>query len=231
MAYLDNKFISHIVHPIKTIFELGSRDIVDAIKLVKYFNADVYAFECNPECLELCYTNYSKLNNDIANRITIIPSAVASQDSIMTFYPFDTTKYDNIGSSSMLKIDFSKRDKHDPDFNRENPQKEIKVSGVRMDTFCKDNSINKIDLVCMDLQGYELEALKGFGKKLNDVRYLITEASINSTYDGGASFKDVKSYLESFGFVLIAHNIDGVESIPTEAAGFSEFDCLFVNKH
>ena len=71
-----------------------------------------------------------------------------------------------MGSSSMLKIDFSLRNKDDPDYNRENPQKEIIVNGIRLDTFINENNINNIDLLCMDLQGYELNALKSLGNHL-----------------------------------------------------------------
>jgi hypothetical protein len=51
MSYCD--FFSLIdSNKIKTIFELGSRDLIDAIKLLDYFkDSKAYAFECNPDCL------------------------------------------------------------------------------------------------------------------------------------------------------------------------------------
>jgi FkbM family methyltransferase len=101
--------------------------------------------------------------------------AVSLADGPVPFYPFDLTKYNNMGSSSMLKIDFSKRNLSDPDYNKPNPQKEITVPGTRLDTYIKDKNIN-IDLLCMDLQGYELNALKSFGTRLNDVKYIITDS-------------------------------------------------------
>lgn len=42
---------------IQTIFELGSRDCLDAIDLSKYFNCLVYAFECNSDGIKLCKEN------------------------------------------------------------------------------------------------------------------------------------------------------------------------------
>lgn len=55
MAYLLEEFTQKIdKNVIKTIFELGSRDLVDAYKLSKYYECDVYAFECNPDCLLEC---------------------------------------------------------------------------------------------------------------------------------------------------------------------------------
>ena len=49
MSYLD--FVNKInKNNVKTIFELGSRDLDDAIKLHNYFKCKIYAFECNPDC-------------------------------------------------------------------------------------------------------------------------------------------------------------------------------------
>ena len=49
---------------INNIFELGSRDLIDANKLQEFFNCKIYAFECNPDCLEICYDNLKKFNNN-----------------------------------------------------------------------------------------------------------------------------------------------------------------------
>ena len=55
MSYYDflDKIDKSKVH---TIFELGSRDLIDAIKLDCNFNdSKVYAFECNVDCLQTQY--------------------------------------------------------------------------------------------------------------------------------------------------------------------------------
>jgi len=53
------------INEIKTIFELGSRHLVDAIILSNYFkDSKIYSFECNPDCLIECYKNIYILNDD-----------------------------------------------------------------------------------------------------------------------------------------------------------------------
>jgi FkbM family methyltransferase len=187
---------------IKIIFELGSRDLEDALKLEKYYeNSIVYAFECNPDCLIEC-----KKNIALSKNVFLIEKAVSINDGVVTFYPFDLKKYNNMGSSSMLKINFSNRNINDPDYKRENPQFEINVEGIRLDTFIKQNNIHKIDLLCIDLQGYELNALKSLGEHINNVKYIITECSIESTYEGGATFKELNEYLSDFNFKYVSSN-------------------------
>jgi FkbM family methyltransferase len=219
MSYLQQQFL--INEPVKTIFELGSRDLEDAIKLSNYYNAHVYAFECNPDCLEICYSK--KCQN-----VTLIDKAVSLTNEPVTFYPFDLTKYNNMGSSSMYLIDFSKRKLDDPDYNRENPQKEITVDSTRLDTFMESKGIDSIDLLCIDLQGYELNSLKSLGNKLNNVKYIITECSIKSTYIGGSTFEELNDYLESFNFKYKCSNLFGNNLPNLHLEGFSEFDAMFV---
>lgn len=52
-----------------------------------------------------------------------------------------------MGASSMLKINFSFRNKDDPDYNLQNPQKEINVDGISLDTFINETQIKNIDLL------------------------------------------------------------------------------------
>jgi FkbM family methyltransferase len=229
MSYFE--FINKInKSQIKIIFELGSRDLIDAIKLLNYYNCKVYAFECNPDCLIECNKNLLNLHNNTQEKICLIDKAVSLIDNDeVLFYPFDLSKYNNMGSSSMLKIDFSMRNKDDPDYNRENPQKEIKVKGIRLDTFMNENDIKHIDLLCIDLQGYELNAIKSLGTHLHQVKYIITECSIVNTYSGGASFTDLNNYLNNYNFIYSSSNRFGNNFPDLNLKGFSEFDALFIN--
>ena len=54
MSYFS--FLHLLKYPINTIFELGSRDLVDAIGLLKYYKkSNIYSFECNTDCLIECH--------------------------------------------------------------------------------------------------------------------------------------------------------------------------------
>jgi FkbM family methyltransferase len=230
MSYFD--FLHKINNTeIKTIFELGSRDLIDAIKLLNYFEkCKIYAFECNTDCLVECNKNYINLEEKQKNRLFLIDNAVSIKNGEVKFYPFDLQKYNNMGSSSMFKIDFSLRNKNDPDYNLPNPQKEIIVNGIRLDTFINNNNINNIDLLCIDLQGYELNALKSLGNELYKVKYIITECSIVTTYTEGASFKELNEYLSKYNFKYICSNKFGETYPDLSLKGFSEFDSLFINE-
>lgn len=134
-----------------------------------------------------------------------------------------------MGSSSMLKIDFSGRNVNDPDYCRENPQKEVIVPGTRLDTFMIENNVKNIDILCIDLQGYELNALKSLGNHLNNVKYIITECSIESTYTNGAVFSELNDFLTSYNFSYCCSNMFQSNFPNLSIKNFSEFDALFIN--
>lgn len=224
------KFINYMDNDIKVIFELGSRDLLDAIELLKnYKYSKIYSFECNPDCLVECNNNIKKFNEFQKKNIILIDKAVSLNDGIVKFFPFDLEKYNNMGASSLLKIDFSNRSINDPDYNRRDVQKEIEVSGIRLDTFLKKNNISNIDLLCIDLQGYELNAIKSLGKYICNVKYIITECSICSTYINGASFKELNNYLNKFNFKYKCSNLFKNDFPNLNLKGYSEFDALFIN--
>lgn len=216
---------------VKIIFELGSRDLIDAKKLIKHYdNAICYSFECNPDCLIECKKNKKKFNEDQNNRIILVENAISIDNKKIKFRPFDLSIYNNMGASSILEIDFTKRNKNDPDYNRGKVQKEIEVNGIRIDTYMENNNINNIDLLCMDLQGYELQAIMSLGEKIKKVKYIITECSIQSTYKNGTNFIELNNYLEKYGFKYNNSNVFKNNFPNLQLTGFSEFDALFINK-
>jgi len=131
----------------------------------------------------------------------------------------------------MLKIDFSMRNKNDVDYNRPNPQKTITTKGTRLDAFMKENNIPKVDLICIDLQGYELNALKSMGADLYNVKYIITECSIQNTYIGGANYTDLNAYLEKYNFKYVCSNKFQDSTPDLSLTGYSELDALFMNQN
>lgn len=68
-------------HHIKTIFEIGSRDAIDAIQLSDFFQCHVYAFECNLTAVEICRKNIGFNPN-----VTLVPSGVWDATGEMAFF-------------------------------------------------------------------------------------------------------------------------------------------------
>jgi FkbM family methyltransferase len=90
--------------------------------------------------------------------------------------------------------------------------KTIQVETITLDTLILENNLNyeDFDILYMDTQGAELMVLQGSKTVLNNVKYVITEATWdNPDYIDNVMYDELKSYLESLGFIekeLVHHD-------------------------
>jgi len=205
------KFITYLNDKNKpyVIFDIGSRDCKQSIEFYKTFpNAKIYAFECNPNTLNLCEENIIPYQD----RITLIKGAVCDYDGSITFYPINqektiTTWQDgNPGASSLFKSNGT--------YTHETyVQDEIITNCHRLDTIMNEHNIPCVDIIWMDLQGAELLALKGLGNKLSSVEYVYTEVSHKEMYTDQSLFPEINDYLTIFFPFKILNSSDIVDVI------------------
>jgi FkbM family methyltransferase len=81
---------------------------------------------------------------------------------------------------------------------------EEQVEIKRLDQLIEDNELPVPDIIKLDVQGFELEVLKGAGKYLNEVSYLIIEVSFKEYYYNQPLFLDIANYLSSYNFNIYA---------------------------
>jgi len=177
---------------INTIVELGSRDGLDAIWLSYLFNAETYAWECHPDLWLSMKENLQHFD-----KVHMVDKAVWSEDTTIDFFPVTNG---NIGASSCFEVDNEIANEH-------LEQTKISVEAIRLDDWAKENNIS-IDLLVMDLQGAEVEALKGAGELLHTVKYIITEGCIQPFYEGAPHIDDIAALLAEYGFTLVGDNTD-----------------------
>lgn len=188
-------------------FDIGSRDLNESISLATAFpHTVVHAFEASPACVTMCNNNWSKLSRDFQDRIKINDFAVNDISGKINFYPLDTEhsvpswgNY-NHGVASKLKL----IDGLNGTFLNEHwIQKEITVDAYSLDDYCNSIGISGPDLVWMDVQGAELDVLKGGANCLANTKVIITEAGIKPYYHGHGLFNDIDQYLNNLGFVEV----------------------------
>lgn len=85
----------------------------------------------------------------------------------------------------------------------------ITVDQVRLDDFLDASP----DVLKLDLQGYELQALEGAADLLPDVKVVITEINFQPLYRESATFNDIDKFLQERGFKLF--NIYDIHTWPS----------------
>jgi FkbM family methyltransferase len=202
--YWDTNFMRHLdVDSVQIVMEVGARYGGETLVLKNKFpNADIFSFEANPLTIEKCFLN---LNGQ--DRIKFFPLALGEKKSKLPFYSYVKG---NDGASSLFKrIDF------------EESQKETgSVDVITLEDFALTHSISHIDYLCMDVQGFELNVLKGAGGFLSNIKHVVMEEPnpiINtnylhngehSKYLNAPSSQEIKKFMNSAGFIEIERNVE-----------------------
>jgi len=128
----------------------------------------VFAFEANPEMLELLSRSVSL--NDYGSFVEVVPRALWSvADEEMTFYV--STESMNTGTSSLVDHGLFV-----------SPDHTIRVTTTTLDQFALDHSLQRLHLVKLDVERAEDHVLRGTENLLRDERidYLIVELFSNT---------------------------------------------------
>jgi len=152
----------------------------------------VFSFEFIPSSIEIIKKNLD-INPEIKGRIRIINKAVWSESN-------KTVYYDDNGPASKVTFD---------------PEDELKkqIYTLSIDDFVSENNLNKIDFIKMDIEGTELEALKG---ALHTLRIFRPKLAI-AVYHRLSDFFDIPGFIESlnlgYKFYLRHFSIHSEETI------------------
>lgn len=182
------------------IIEAGAFDGKDTLRLAeKWPNATIHAFEPVPAIFEQLKKNTEHIKN--IHRYSI---ALSSQTGTATFYvaekPHKPGKINQAGALHKPK----ERLKHSPiEFPRT-----IKVQTITLDDWAMQNNIDHVDMLWLDLQGYELPVMQAAPKILNTVNVIFTEVAFIEAYEGQPQYKDVKNWLENNDFTMIGKDFE-----------------------
>ena len=75
-------------------------------------------------------------------------------------------------------------------------------------SWVKSEKLTSIDFLWLDLQGYELAALRGAKKILQNVSAIHCEVNLVEVYKGAPLYSDLKKWLEEYGFRVEIEAID-----------------------
>jgi hypothetical protein len=92
------------------------------------------------------------------------------------------------------------------------------VEMMRLDSF--SNETQNFNFINMDVQGYELEVLRGGAETLKHIDYVYCEVNRDELYEGNAFVEDLDKFLSDY----------NMERVETDWAGTLWGDALYVRK-
>lgn len=106
----------------------------------------------------------------------------------------------NYQSSSVLE--FGTHEINHPHIKMESS---ITLNSKTITTIFTENglSFENFDFVNLDLQGFELPVIKGFGENIGKMKYIYSEVNIDDVYIGCTKLNELDEYLEQYGFIRV----------------------------
>ncbi len=197
---------------VRIIFDVGANHggITDQY-LMDFPNAVIHLFEPTTKCFDF-------LKNKFIDHSRVIINKIALTNTIGTaeFYVNN-----NIDTSSMLQ---SQKLGLNSDKNVNLQYVEV-VDTLTIDEYCRLNDIGHIDILKLDIQGGELNALQGAQSSISKIKLIYTETYFQQQYLQQPLFYEIGVLLNDSGFVLqdLYSKIYGHDSLVW-------CDAIFINK-
>jgi FkbM family methyltransferase len=176
------------------IFDIGAhKGKITRLFFDLYRNAKVYSFEPNKSLIEIIKQNNQKKNLVLCNYAL----GEKKKEAIIDINDLDLTS----SLSKTNKSSFYLKIKNLILGKKINSYKQ-KVKVITLDHFCENKKIKKIDLIKVDIEGYEYMFLQGARKMIRNVHYIIIEVQKNSMYEN-YSDKKIEKFLKKNNFRLL----------------------------
>jgi FkbM family methyltransferase len=189
----------------KGIIHIGAHDLEEMSQYLSRGVSKIVWVEGNPDLVSRNSYRIDGVNQKLLHGL------VYSEDDKEV--EFNITN--NLQSSSILE--FGKHKEYHPHVDFVETRR---MTTTRVDSLLEKNGVNpeEFDFVNLDIQGVELQALKGFGKYLDNVRYIYTEVNSGEVYKNNDSIEDLDLFLSTVGF----------KRVETEMTPFEWGDAFYI---
>jgi FkbM family methyltransferase len=193
--------LKRLLKPGDTFFDVGANVGCYSFQASQFVGSSghVYAFEPIPYNVGVIKRNLSR--NHIQN-ITLVPAAVSQSNGTLTLYQADDSQA-NTGVASIIQTPRKSR--------------AVTVPMISLDSYTQQQQIDRIDVMKMDIEGAEYEALQGMKALLSGKvkpkiicefnRFLLDKRHLNA--------EEVFNYLQGFGYRF--YNISSTGLTPVDA--------------
>jgi FkbM family methyltransferase len=195
---ITKEYICQLVsRPNPTIIEIGCHDGTNTLWFLDIFDSPrIFCFEPDPRAV-------LRFKQNIGNRpqISLFEYAISNKNGKTTFYM-------SSGENEVMPEDWDCSGSIRKPKNHliVHPwckfEKNIIIETKTLDTWRKEQGIDKIDFIWMDVQGAEIDVIRGGRNSLKNTRYLFTEYSNKELYEGQISLKHLLKELVEFDVIV-----------------------------
>ena len=190
---------------INIFFDIGAHEGESIEIFSKNFNIKkIYSFEPSP-------INFLKLKNKVNSfskkfkdlEIYIENFGLGREKKKICFKQLNESSSSTINQINKNSRYFKKKKFFLNKLHVKNFYKNIDVQIVRLDEYLNNNSIEHINFMKIDTEGYELDVLQGLGTKIYNVKYIMFEHHYHDMLVKTYKFSDINELLIKNNFIKI----------------------------
>ena len=186
--------------PIQIAFDVGAHVGQTARALVRYFpQARILSFEPMPDTFKALEKNTQSLS-----RVTAYDIAFGARNETKKMYVYgDTSTTNSFVPDAPFAITFPK------------PATTRDIEVITIDSFAENNRIERIDLLKIDTEGFDIQVLQGatslFDRRA--IRFVYSEFNEITKFQGstGGVFLELYEFLTKYDFRLVAIYTDYIK--------------------
>lgn len=164
------------------IFDVGANIGNTVIDYKSFFpKSTIYCFEPVKSTFELLVENTKKLKT-----VNCFNYALGNKDEQIEIELSEDSEFNSLLNTSNIRS-----------------RKVEKIEVKRLDNFCAYKEIKQIDLLKIDVEGFEINVLDGCGTELlNNIKAIYVEVGFVESARLKTNFKDLDTYLNKSGFTI-----------------------------
>jgi len=182
------------------VVEAGAHVGSDTIEMSKLWpGGTIHAFEPIPHLFAKLKANTSGLKN-----VRLYPCALSDRVGVANMF---VSRGSSDGSSSLL-LPKEHLSQHPTVYFHE----VVEVPTITLSQWALEYNVDRVDLLWLDMQGYELAMLKASRELLRTVSAVYTEVSLKELYQGTPLYPVVREWLQGEGFKVESEELAWVDA-------------------
>lgn len=190
--------IQQLLPDSRVIVDVGTHEGLSTFKAASLWpEATIFALEANPRAYVEMLKHIAEVN---AKNIKTHYIAIGDHNGTAPFYLARGSNGKDISyeqGSSLLP--------RSPDLQQTHPEPEIEVPCMILDDWCQLNNIEHIDILKLELEGFELQALQCSPNILKKVKMIYIQSFFYSDRIGMTNYFWLKDFLYKSNFIVLVH--------------------------
>ena len=188
LIHITRKYLYDLVKEGNIILDVGTNVGETLLNFAKLTGDKGFVYGFEPDLTNHKAVQKNILLNDFAN-VHVFSLGVSDKKETLKLYRVDEH---NLGMNRVLQED---ENTENLDFTE--------IQTTTLDDIVKENGISKVDLIKIDIEGYEMHALRGAKKILAEFKPpLFIEVGYTRLIKNGTSPNEMFKFLEDFGYTV-----------------------------